>query len=85
MNRSSRASERCPPRVTLLGAPLLLLLAAPALAAPVLLRPQYRLQATLEPGKPQVEGTLETLRKRYGYCDDCAQDAIRFLLRRRYD
>ena len=34
-------------------------LAARAGAAPVLLRPQYRLDATVAPGKPQIEGTLE--------------------------
>ena len=33
----------------------------------------------------RLEDTLGTLRTRYGYCDHCAQDAIRFLLRRRYD
>jgi serine protein kinase len=38
-----------------------------------------------EKARRRVEDMLETLRKRYGYCDHCAQDAIRFLLRRRYD
>lgn len=33
----------------------------------------------------QVEGTLQHMRERYGYCDHCAQEAILFLLRRRYD
>ncbi|MDX2171158.1 MAG: hypothetical protein SF182_29080 [Deltaproteobacteria bacterium] len=36
-----------------------ILLAAPALAAPVLLRPQYRIEATLAVGEPQIEGTVE--------------------------
>jgi predicted Ser/Thr protein kinase len=31
-----------------------------------------------------VEGTLATLRDRYGYCEHCAQDAVLFLMRRRY-
>ncbi len=31
-----------------------------------------------------VEQTLATLRDRYGYCEHCAQDAVLFLLRRRY-
>ena len=35
-----------------------IVLAEPALADPVLLRPQYRLDATIAPGKPQIEGTL---------------------------
>jgi predicted Ser/Thr protein kinase len=33
----------------------------------------------------RVEGTLRTMRERYGYCEHCAQDAILFLMRRRYD
>ena len=33
----------------------------------------------------QVEDTLVRMRERYGYCDHCAQEAILFLLRRRYD
>jgi len=33
----------------------------------------------------QVEETLRVMRDRYGYCESCAQDAILFLLRRRYD
>ncbi len=32
----------------------------------------------------QVEATLGNLRSRYGYCESCAQDAILFLMRRRY-
>jgi len=31
-----------------------------------------------------VEQTLATLRERYGYCEHCAQDAVMYLLRRRY-
>ena len=31
-----------------------------------------------------VEQTLATLRDRYGYCEHCAQDAVLFLMRRRY-
>ncbi|MEO8603680.1 MAG: hypothetical protein ABI629_13990 [bacterium] len=45
------------------GAALALLaligLAAPAAAAPVLLRPQYRVEAALSPAKPQIDGTVE--------------------------
>ncbi len=33
----------------------------------------------------RVEETLRTMRERYGYCEHCAQDAILFLMRRRYD
>jgi serine protein kinase len=33
----------------------------------------------------RVEDTLRNLRERYGYCEACAQDAVLFLLRRRYD
>jgi predicted Ser/Thr protein kinase len=33
----------------------------------------------------RVESTLRTMRERYGYCEHCAQDAILFLMRRRYD
>ena len=32
-----------------------------------------------------VEGTLTTLRERHGYCEHCAEEAVRFLLRSRYD
>jgi serine protein kinase len=32
-----------------------------------------------------VERTLGTLRERHGYCEHCAEDAVRFLLRSRYD
>ncbi len=31
-----------------------------------------------------VEETLAALRDRYAYCQHCAQDAVLFLLRRRY-
>ncbi len=37
-----------------------------------------------EKGKHDVEATLATLRERYGYCEHCAQDAVLFLLKRRY-
>jgi predicted Ser/Thr protein kinase len=33
----------------------------------------------------RVEDTLRNLRERYGYCEACAQDAVLFLLKRRYD
>jgi len=36
-----------------------LLIAAPCAAAPVLLRPQYRLDATVRPEQPQIEGRVE--------------------------
>jgi len=35
--------------------------------------------------RKQVQETLQHMRERYGYCDHCAQEAILFLLRRRYD
>jgi predicted Ser/Thr protein kinase len=38
-----------------------------------------------EKARRQVEDTLQNLRLRYGYCESCAQDAVLFLLRRRYD
>jgi len=31
-----------------------------------------------------VEQTLATMRERYGYCEHCAQDAVMYLMRRRY-
>jgi predicted Ser/Thr protein kinase len=34
--------------------------------------------------RKQVEDTLDTMRDRYGYCEHCAQEAILFLMRRRY-
>ncbi len=37
-----------------------------------------------EKTRRQVEDTLRTMRDRYGYCEHCAQDAILFLMRRRY-
>ncbi len=37
-----------------------------------------------ERARRQVEGTLANMRARYGYCEHCAQDAILFLMRRRY-
>jgi predicted Ser/Thr protein kinase len=33
----------------------------------------------------EVERTLVTLRERHGYCEHCAEDAVRFLLNSRYD
>jgi hypothetical protein len=39
--------------------PALALLAVTAHAAPVLLRPQYRVEAVIAPGSPQIEGTVE--------------------------
>ncbi len=43
-------------------------------------------RATLdEKARKQVEATLGNLRARYGYCEGCAQDAILFLMRRRYE
>lgn len=38
-----------------------------------------------ERARRHVEDTLRNLRERYGYCEACAQDAILFLLRRRYE
>ena len=38
-----------------------------------------------EKARLHVERTLATLRDRYGYCEHCAQDAVMFLMRRRYD
>ena len=38
-----------------------------------------------EKARRQVETTLGNLRQRYGYCQGCAQDAILFLMRRRYE
>jgi len=32
----------------------------------------------------QVESTLQVMHERYGYCEDCAKDAILFLMKRRY-
>jgi predicted Ser/Thr protein kinase len=37
-----------------------------------------------ERARRQVERTLAVMRERYGYCEHCAQDAILFLMRRRY-
>ncbi len=37
-----------------------------------------------EKARRRVEETLRNLRDRYGYCEACAQDAVLFLLRRRY-
>jgi predicted Ser/Thr protein kinase len=38
-----------------------------------------------EKTRREVERTIVTLRERHGYCEHCAEDAVRFLLRRRYD
>jgi predicted Ser/Thr protein kinase len=38
-----------------------------------------------EKARIRVEDTLRTLRERYGYCEHCAQDAVLFLMRRRYE
>lgn len=32
-----------------------------------------------------VEGTLQQMRERYGYCESCSRDAIAFLMGRRYE
>ncbi len=37
-----------------------------------------------EKARRRVEETLRNLRERYGYCESCAQDAVLFLMRRRY-
>ena len=38
-----------------------------------------------EKARREVEGTVRRMRERYGYCEHCAQDALMFLMRRRYD
>jgi predicted Ser/Thr protein kinase len=38
-----------------------------------------------EKARRRVEDTLRNLRDRHGYCEACAQDAVLFLLRRRYE
>jgi predicted Ser/Thr protein kinase len=38
-----------------------------------------------EKARSRVEDALRVLRERYGYCEHCAQDAVRFLMRRRYE
>jgi predicted Ser/Thr protein kinase len=38
-----------------------------------------------EKARRRVEDTLRNMRERYGYCEGCAQDAVLFLLRRRYE
>jgi predicted Ser/Thr protein kinase len=37
-----------------------------------------------EKARARVEETLRAMRERYGYCERCAQDALLFLIRRRY-
>ena len=32
----------------------------------------------------RVETTLRNLKQTYGYCDNCARDAVSYLLRKRY-
>lgn len=38
----------------------------------------------LERDRRQVEEMLSTMKSRYGYCENCAKDAILFLMKRRY-
>jgi predicted Ser/Thr protein kinase len=38
-----------------------------------------------EKARGRVEETLRTMRERYGYCPHCAQHALLFLMRRRYE
>jgi predicted Ser/Thr protein kinase len=38
-----------------------------------------------EKARRQVEDSLRNLSERFGYCEHCAQDALLFLMRRRYD
>jgi predicted Ser/Thr protein kinase len=38
-----------------------------------------------EKARGRVADTLRTMRERYGYCEQCAQDAVLFLMRRRYE
>jgi len=59
MSRSTHASSSFPALAlsALIGA--LTLSATRAAAEPVLLRPQYRLSASIAPGQPQVEGTVD--------------------------
>lgn len=58
MSRSSRAS-RCAPALAQIALALVVLAAERAAANPVLLRPQYRVRASIGPGTPQIEGTVE--------------------------
>lgn len=38
-----------------------------------------------EKARRRVEETLATMRDRYGYCEECARDAVLFLMRKRYE
>jgi predicted Ser/Thr protein kinase len=38
-----------------------------------------------ERARREVERALATLRERHGYCEHCAEDAVRYLLHERYD
>jgi predicted Ser/Thr protein kinase len=38
-----------------------------------------------EKSRRAVEETLRRMRERYGYCEHCAQDALLFLMRKRYE
>jgi len=60
----------------------LLLLAAPAAAAPVLLRPQYRLDATIGSDAPQVDGTLSVAFTNHS--DRTLYEAVFFLFPNRF-
>jgi hypothetical protein len=57
MSRSTRASSAAP--LVALAACALAFTAVPARGASVLLRPQYRVAASIGPGTPQIEGTVE--------------------------
>src|SRR5689334_22467884 len=56
MNRSTRASSGAGVLQALAAALAYACAPASAAAAPALARPQYRLEATVEPDKPQVDG-----------------------------
>jgi hypothetical protein len=58
------------------------LLATPCRAAPDPLRPQYRLDATVAPGKPQIAGTLEVAFTNRS--DATLQEAVFFLFPNRF-
>jgi len=61
---------------------VLALLAGAADAAPVLLRPQYRIDATLAAGKPQIEGTVEIAFTNHSSA--VLQEAVLFLFPNRF-
>jgi len=58
------------------------LVARAATAAPVLLRPHYRIEATLAAGKPQIEGTLEVAFTNHSSAT--LQEAVFFLFPNRF-